>query len=237
MTRAFLSAVFLLAAAQANAQPDLGRQDSWGDKEKQEFLRYLKSNQQLPVSGQVKDVGSPPSLRQGVRKARYLTLEAVSDSVFPVAQDDKVNSEPVAFGGRLIAGGHLFSWIRYYAGFQYSSLRQEKLDGTRERLSHVQVPIGLELALIPLGTPHTRYVLLRAGIAGHHIAGPTAKSDYKAPLLGFRQTWNLGLGYEWQIHDTPWRFHALAEGYKSITTKDGSRFYGLGATLGLARTF
>jgi hypothetical protein len=113
---------------------------------------------------------------------------------------------------------------------------QDKLDGTRAHFAHVEVPLGLELALIPLGTPHTRYFILRGGVSSHHFIGAGKKTDFKAPLLAWRPAWNLGLGYEWQFDNSNWRFHSVAEGYRSFAGK-GAPFYGIGLSTGFVYTF
>jgi len=227
----------LPAPAFAQDPPAMNRQDAWTDSDKKAFLRYLNSNAPA-ASGQVKEFAAPASSgRSYARKARYLTLEVLSDTLVSVDPAGKGTSLPAALGGRLIAGGHLFTWIRYYAGAQYSRLKQERLDGTTAHLTHVMVPLGLEFALIPLGTPQTRYVLLRAGVAVSNVSGSGSKADFAAPLLGSTLAWNLGLGYEWQVPDSRWRLHLLAEGYKSVGKKEGVGYYGAGVTAGVARTF
>ena len=234
-----LQGLLLLLASAAAAQnpPPMNRQDAWTESDKKAFLRYLDSNAPAPPTGQVKEVETPAyGNRYVAHKARYLTLEAASDSVFPIDANNKVTSLPASIAGRLVAGGHLFTWIRYYAGIQYSSIRQQELSGKKDSLNHIQVPVGLEFALIPLGTPQTRYVLLRAGIAGNNVSGAD-KSKFAAPLIGSSLAYTLGLGYEWQIADSRWRLHLLAEGYKSIETTNGVGYYGAGLTAGVARTF
>ena len=81
-------------------------------------------------------------------------------------------------------------------------------NGQKARLNHYEFPAGFELALIPLGTPHTRYVLLRGGVAVHYIQGNRRDADFDTTLLGVRGTWNAGLGYEWQIAETNWHQYA-----------------------------
>ena len=221
----------------AQSPPDLSRQDRWEEADKKAFLKYLKSNQPLPAQGQVREVSAGAGTERPPRKAAYLTLNAVSDTIFTTATDeDKVRAQSTNFGPRLILGGHLFSWVRYYVGIQYNRLTQTKFDGAPARLVHYQTPAGVELALIPLGTPQTRYVLLRGGMTAHWIGGQADKSDFKTPLLGFHESWNLGLGYEWQISDSRWRLHAVAEGYKFVSKINGSRLYGVCVSAGIVYT-
>lgn len=224
------------APASAQKLPDLQKQASWGEKDKQEFLKYLKSNQELP-EGMVKNV--PAGKGGGFRshRARYLALSGLSDSVILVADDGKMHTGKPTFGGRLVAGGHLFSWVRYYSGLKYNRIRQDKLDGTEAKLTHLEVPAGIEMALIPLGTPQTRYVLLRFGLSEHYFSTSAKGSDFQTSVKGWHPAWNAGLGYEWQIPDTRWRVNILTEGYRSFSGGKTPEFYGIGLTAGLAYTF
>lgn len=228
------------APAAAAGLPDLKNQAAWGEKEKKDFLNFLKSDQPAPA-GNVKAVaaknGGGASSFGGPRKARYASLALVSDSVVVDLGGGRSRTETAGPGVKLLAGGHVFSWVRYYAGVKYNSLSQRRLDGRNARLSHLEFPAGLELALIPLGTPHTRYFLLRGGLSWHQFSGGPAGSAFQAPLKGSHPAWNLGLGYEWQFPDTNWRFHALAEGSRSIHRPGKTQFYGLGLTAGFVRTF
>ncbi len=225
-----------LPKAAAQALPDLKSQASWGEKEKQEFLKHLKSNQELP-SGLVKNVPASPGSRAGSHKARYLSLSPLSDALIVVGSDGKLNTGEPSFGARLAAGGHLFSWIRYYAGVKYTRLKQEKLDGSRARLTHYEFPAGIELALIPLGTPHTRYVVMRVGLSEHYFSSSAKGSDFQTSVKGWHPAWNAGIGYEWQVPDTRWRVNILTEGYRSFAGGKTPEFYGIGLTAGLAYTF
>ena len=230
-------ASLLPAFSFAEKLPNLKKQASWGDKEKKEFLNYLKSDQPMPA-GDVKSVSSSNANGKGkaFSKAKYVSLAPVLDTII---HDDSPGSkrEPATLGVKFLAGGHVFSWVRYYAGVKYSEVRQDKLDGGRANLSHLEIPVGLELALIPLGTPHTRYVLLRGGVSEHRFSGSVKKTDFKESLLGWTLAWNLGLGYEWQFSNSNWRFHTLAEGYRSFSGGGRTPFYGIGLTTGFVYTF
>lgn len=216
--------------------PDLKNQAAWGEKEKQEFLGFIKSGQPAPVNGQVRSVSVPGGSGSGApRKARYASLALETDTMIIDTGGGRSKTETTTLGPKLLIGGHLFSWVRYYAGLKYNKVGQDRLDGSRAHLSHVEVPAGIELALIPLGTPQTRYVLLRGGVSAHSFSGSASSSDFKAPLLGWHPAWNLGLGYEWQFDSSNWRLHSLAEGYRSIG--GGTRFYGAGLTAGFVYTF
>ncbi len=227
------------AAARAASLPDLRSQDEWTGKEKQQFLDFLKSGQPAPSAngGQVKYVAAEKGRSYRVSKAHYASLALETDTLMIDRPTGSTKTETTTLGPKLLVGGHLFSWVRYYTGIKYNHVGQDKLDGTRAHLSHYEVPLGIELALIPLGTPQTRYVLLRGGVSYHNFCGPEKKSDFASPLLGWRAAWNLGLGYEWQIPDSKWRVNALAEGYRSFAGGGHTQFGGLGLTAGLVRTF
>jgi hypothetical protein len=228
---------FLLLPAPASAQrlPDLGGQAGWTEKEKQEFLKYIKSDRTAVPSGQVK---AQPASRSGsarVHRARYLALGFSAEELSIDNSAARVSSVSSGLGPRLLAGGHLFSWVRYYGGLRYGRLGQERLDGTTAILSHMEIPVGLELALIPLGTPHTRYILIRGGVSAHDFAG-ARKAEFTEPLIGWRLAWNLGLGYEWQFPNSNWRANIAAEGYKSFSGRS-PQYYGMGASAGVTYTF
>ena len=233
MEKIFLALMLLAGPAAAASLPDLKNQAAWSEKEKQEFLGFIKSSQPVPP-GQVKAMSSG-SGRLVAHRARYAGLSLVSDTMILDSGGGRKKTETTTLGPKLLVGGHLFSWVRYYAGLKYNRVGQEKLDGSRAHLSHFEAPVGLELALIPLGTPHTRYVLLRGGVSEHFFSGPAKKSEFRAPLQGWRPAWNLGLGYEWQFDNSNWRINSLAEGYRSFS--GGTQFYGLGLTAGFVYTF
>ena len=223
--------------ARAQTLPSLGDQKAWGEEEKKAFLRFLKSNQQMPVTGDVKEISSPEGYERSTHKALYAGLNLATDTVYTEANDGSLHRESTTLGPKALVGRHLLTWLRCYGGLQYNGLDQRKRDGTQARLSHFQLPLGLEAALVPLGAPQTRYVLLRAGLAAHYVGGADSKSDFTAPIMGLRGTWNAGLGYEWQLYDSDWRLNALLEGYRSISRQGGANFQGLGLTLGTAYTF
>ncbi len=227
----------LPCAASAQRLPDLGSQAGWTDKEKQEFLRYIRSDQAPVPQGQVK--AQPSAGRSAAaslaRKARYAALGFSAESISADDSAARIDDEASGLGPRLIVGGHLFSWVRYYSGVRYGRYSQVRLDGTGARLSHLEIPAGLELALIPLGTPHTRYVLIRGGVSLHNFYG-ARKAEFSEPLLGWREAWNLALGYEWQFPDSNWRANITADGYKSFSGR-APQFHGLGLGASVVRTF
>jgi len=232
-----LAAVALPPGLAAQGLPDLKNQAGWKEQDKQDFLKFLKSGRQAPEAGQVKSAPGESERKWALRKARYITLSLASDSVITVNSAGRRTTAAPTFGPDLLAGGHLFSWVRYYFGVKYNHLHQRKLDGERARLTHYEIPLGLEFALIPLGTPQTRYVLMRLGVSSHNFAGSAKKTDFDPSLLGWHEAWNVGLGYEWQFAESNFRMNILGSACKSFVSKHSPEFYRAGLTLGLAYTF
>ncbi|MBI4348813.1 MAG: hypothetical protein HY553_18385 [Elusimicrobia bacterium] len=229
----------LLLPSFALGQPDMSRQGAWTEKEKKEFLEYLRSGGQAAPKGQAKEIPMPeaPSAA-GPRKPFFVSLAFTTDTPVTLAGNAAVRREGTGLGPKLLAGGHVFTWLRYYAGVSGNRFRLQKLDGTKPLVTHLQIPAGFEIALVPLGTPHTQYLLLRGGAALHRFSSSTPAAQFVTPLDGWQGTVNAGIGYEWQIHDSGWRVHALLEGYKDVVRQSPTaRFYGLGFTLGTVYTF
>lgn len=228
---------FLILMNAAHAVPDLSSQGKWGNGEKKQFLKYLRSGKQMPIKGEVRSVSEPSYTGvSSSKKPLYLSASFLTNTMFLEGRDKVRRAVSSNLGGRFVFGGHLFSWVRYYTGVQYTAIDQKRRDGRDARLNHYQIPVGLELALIPLGTPHTRYVLLRGGISAHYVEGNANDEDFDTSLLGVRGSYNLGLGYEWQISNTRWRINGLVEGMRSISREKGSKFSGAGVTLGAVYT-
>ena len=170
-----------LAPAGAQTLPDMKDQASWGEKDKQEFLKFLKSNQQMPVTGQVKDVPAGKGGRALSRRARYLTLNAFSD---------KMNTGKPSFGPEILAGGHLFSWIRYYGGLKYTGIKRNKLSGA-PRIFHSRSRSGSNSRLYRWAPPDA---LCAAEVrVSEHYCRPL-KSGSRPPLkAGIRLERGAGL--------------------------------------------
>lgn len=234
---ALFAALLLSAPAPATAAaPDLRNQKAWGEAEKREFLKHLRSGKQPVVTGTVKDMPQEEVRSRTVRKARFLSVAGFTDTLASDA-GGKVIAESTRLGGRVLVGGHLFSWVRYYTGVGYSNAGLRKVGGGRESVGHVQIPLGIELALVPLGTPQTRYVLLRGGVTVHHFGKTADPAALERPIEGWQGSWTAGLGYEWQIGGTPWRFNLLGEIYKSFVLEDSPQFLGGGLSTGFVYTF
>jgi len=237
----YAALLLLLLPTTLWALPDLDHQEAWGDKEKKEFLQYLRSGQGAATDAQNKSVKTtaPAGGYAPARKPRFLTLSFATDSVITVPGNGYVRREGTGFGPKILVGAHLFTWLRYYGGAEFTRFDQQLVDGSKALVTHLQFPVGLEVALVPLGTAQTQYLLLRGGVALHSFeASHHSASDFRSPLLGQQTSVNAGLGYEWQIPDTRWRINTLMEGYKYLARQGSTaRFYGLGFTLGTVYTF
>jgi hypothetical protein len=232
-----LSSLLAFAAgARAQTLPPLDQQKAWTDADKKQFLNYLNSNAPAP-KGDVKAVSAPAGQDWSYHPARALEIGPTSMTLFPFAGNRYASTVGPSVGGKILAEQHLVPWFRGYAGFEAEPLRQKRTDGTYAGLTRFAVPVGLEFALVPLSTPETRYVLLRAGISASEITGAGHASDFSAPLLGTSAAWNLGLGYEWQFADSNWRLNGALDGLRSIANRSGTGYYGLGLTVAAAYTF
>lgn len=228
------------AAKNAGKPPDLNNQERWNDADKKKFLDYLRSGESLfnGIGDKLVTANGNGGPALKLHKARFLTLAPFTDTLLIQNAERKIETESTTVGGQILIGTHIFSWVRCFAGARYSAYRRDRLDGDRSKIEHLHLPAGIEFALIPLGTPQTRYIILRLGGAAHHFLTAAEKSDFRLDLIDWRYSWNAGLGYEWQIPDSRWRLHLAAEGYRSIEEKKGDlRFFGTGASLGLVLTF
>jgi hypothetical protein len=226
----------LAAGARAQTLPPLDQQKAWTEADKQQFLNYLNSNSPAP-KGDVKDVAAPAGQNWSEHPARALEAGPASITLFPFSGNRYSGTVGPAAGGKILAEQHLVPWFRGYAGFEAEPLRQRRSDGAYAGLTRFAAPVGLEFALVPLSTPETRYVLLRAGIAASEITSSVKGSAFNTPLVGTSAAWNIGLGYEWQFANSNWRLNAALDGLRSIASRGGTGYYGLGMTTAAAYTF
>lgn len=232
-----LPIVVSLSTVTAQAAPSLSDQKAWTETDKKEFLDYLRTGQGAPITGQVREIApseTEPSRRSYSRKPYYATLEGITGMTTARSGSGASSDRFLTVGPRLLVGGHLFSWVRYFAGIEYSRLSETLQDSTTLKTGHFQLPLGVELALIPLGFPHTQYFILRAGLATHYFSGTPSVSA--TALRGVYESWNLGLGYEWQIKESGFRVHALADAQWAFRFRETS-FYSMGVTAGVAYMF
>ncbi len=226
-----LASVLFLSGANLKAAPDLSNQRGWSFQDKKEFLQQLESNQPMPT-GEVQYWQTPA--RDNLKQARFLSLSLGYEGFYCFDSEEKLLGDTQSFSSRLVYGWHLFSWVRFYAGLGYSKFEIPRPDATPHRIAHWKLPVAIELALIPLGTPHTRYVLLRFG-ANLHYFKEEKRSDDDAPTLnlGTRRSYNIGVGYEWQIAESNWRINTVLEGYQTVEKINGKTFQGISAVTGI----
>ncbi len=215
--------------------PSLGDQRAWTQQDKVTFLHYLNSNKPM-ISGQVREVSLSENSLAAPHAAWSLELGPASTTLFPISGNGGGAPARGGFGARALYERHLTPWLRAYAGLEAESLSQARMNGSSADLMRWTVPAGIELALVPLATPQTRYVLLRVGLAASQVSGAPA-SDFSSPIVGTSTAWDVGLGYEWQIPDSNWRINAALDGLRSMGDRDGVGYYGLGAAAALVRTF
>ncbi len=225
----------LWAPCRAKAMPSLGDQRAWTQQDKVTFLHYLNSNKPM-ISGQVREVSLSENSLAAPHAAWSLELGPASTTLFPISGNGGGSPARGGFGARALYERHLTPWLRAYAGLEAESLSQARMNGSSADLMRWTVPAGIELALVPLATPQTRYVLLRVGLAASQVSGAPA-SDFSSPIVGTSAAWDVGLGYEWQIPDSNWRINAALDGLRSMGDRDGVGYYGLGAAAALVRTF
>ena len=226
------------AAAKNTNLPSMHDQKAWTEADKAKFLQFLNTTGGSMPGGDVA-AGTPGTEGFGYvsHAARSLEFSPTFLNLYPMSSQRYSGTVHGTVGAKMLVERHVTPWLRWYAGLEYDGLHQRKRDGETSRLSRWAVPAGVEFALVPLATPQTRYVLIRLGLVACDVVGAGKRGDYEAPLLGATVAYNLGLGYEWQIADTPWRVNATFDGLRSIANRAGVAYYGLGLTAGVAYTF
>jgi hypothetical protein len=226
-----------LPAARVAAQqvPPLGDQKDWTDQDKREFLDYLRSNQPMP-KGEARDIALPRGTVAAERPAWALELAPATVTIYPYDKNGYGSTAGGLLGARALYERHFFTWVRGYAGFEGVPMDEKESSGATADLVRWAIPVGLEFALVPLGTSQTRYVILRAGVEAADMTGAPAGS-FLTPLTGPSAAWDVALGWERQIPDTHWRMNIALDGLHSITSPGGVGYVGFGATAALAYTF
>ena len=227
------------AAAGENAGlPPMHDQKAWTEADKAKFLQFLNTKGGAMPTGEVA-AGAPATegFAYASQPARSIQFSPTFLQLYPISSGHYSGTVYGPPGAKVLLERHITPWLRTYAGLEYDGMSQRKRDGETSRLSRWAVPVGVEFALVPLATPQTRYVLIRLGLVASEVVGPGKRGDYDAPLLGGTAAYDLGLGYEWQIADTPWRVNATFDGLRSISSRAGVDYYGLGMTAGVVYTF
>ncbi len=226
-----------LPAARVAAQqiPPLNDQKDWTDQDKREFLDYLQSNQPMP-KGKARNIALPPGALGTESPAWALELAPETVTLYPYDQNGYGPTAEGLLGARALYERHFFTWMRGYAGFEGVPMDEKENSGATAELVRWAIPVGLEFALVPLGTSQTRYVILRAGVEAADMTGAPAGA-FAAPLAGPSAAWDVALGWERQFPDTHWRMNIALDGLHSITNPGGVGYVGFGATAEFAYTF
>ncbi|MCK5381250.1 MAG: hypothetical protein KAJ81_07245 [Candidatus Latescibacteria bacterium] len=236
--------LLLIPAFTAAAKPDMSRQDTWGEKEKEEFYRWLKQNTTSAEETQLVNT-TPFEQMQGIPGTlsdNYFSLRAGTYGLFGFALEEETDLEESGEidgslrGLDLQLGKPIKTWFRriYNAGFYKGSVDQ-KLNGGAEiggDFSLYRLGVHLELALVPLGHDQTRNIILRGGLDllyGHEgnlifVAEGDSLSLYRRDrqkimldqVSGLQAGLSWSLGYEWQLGENFWRVHGMLDGFRAI---------------------
>ncbi|HID30691.1 MAG TPA: hypothetical protein EYP19_11900, partial [Desulfobacterales bacterium] len=240
-------------AAAKPEKPDMTRQDTWGEAEKEAFYRWLK--QQTAPEEETQLVNTPTFEQMqripGGLSSKYLSLRTGTYGLFgftPKAQENEGTEKPGEIDGSLWGldlqyGKPVRTWFRQILnlGFYKGSVDQKaggaKLSGD---FSLYRFGYHLEVALVPLGLDQTRNILLRGGLdmlygrkgdllyaAKGDTVGQRRRDRQKAMLghvTGFQAGLSWALGYEWQLGENFWRVHGMFDGFKVVhVPKDKDR--------------
>jgi len=216
------------------AMPDLKQQKGWGPGEKKAFLRFLESGASSGRS-RIRYVPVNSSMVPGSsRRPLFVGTSLVYEKLFSAGKDTNVRETASQAGGRFVLGGHIYSWLRLFSGLTYTQMNRKTLDQKTQNVRHFQVPLLIEAPLIPLGTSHTNYLLIRGGASYHWLRG-AEKDDLFNPV----EDWDIrfGVGYEWQIYNSRFRYNIVLEGYEARPVSENrSEFSSFGVNFGLILT-
>ncbi len=247
--------LMLIPAFALAAKPDMSRQDTWGEKEKEEFYRWLKENTTSAEETQLVNTTPFEQMKgiPGTLSNNYFSLRAGTYGLFGFTlEEEEEFGESGEIDGSLRGfdlqlGKPIRTWFRQIcnAGFYKGSVDQ-KLDGGAEiqgDFSLYRLGVHLELALVPLGHDQTRNILLRGGLDllyGHKGDLIFAAEDDSLSLhrrdrqkimldqvAGLQAGLSWSLGYEWQLGENFWRVHGMLDGFRAIhlTNRDDRENY------------
>ena len=175
-----IAGLFMLIPAFAAAEPekpDMTRQDTWGEEEKEAFYQWLKQQTASEEETQLVNTTTFEQMQRvpGTLSSKYFSLRTGTYGLFgfsPEAQENGDPEKPGEIDGSLWGldlqyGKPVRTWFRqiFDVGFYKGSVDQ-KLGGAELSgdFSLYRVGYHLEVALVPLGLDQTRNILLRGGL-------------------------------------------------------------------------
>ena len=241
LTVVALAILPMLAAAE---KPDMTRQETWTEAEKEAFYEWLREQQSATGADEELAIGrqtieevqkTPGFLSNSYLSTRFgaYDLSKISFST-PKAADSTATGKKKAIGhlvgGDLQFGRPITTWFRqiYDLGLYRGSLDQKTDDGPdfAEHFWLYRAGYHLELALVPLGLDQTRNILLRVG--ADLMYGRGVESDVEGEerqllqdslldqVEGLQGGVSWSLGYERQLGENFWRLHFMLDGFRSV---------------------
>ena len=235
----------LFMSSEAFANPNLKRQQKWNKNEKDNFINGIQKNK--GATYQDKDITLAEKADQnkifGNHAGKYLSFSYHLGRYTSLAGDNwGYNS--YTNGPLLLWGDHLFSWVRFAIGAQYSRIKIKLEQFAYTNLDKVSIPSFIELALIPLGSPHTRYLIFRGGIIGEYVWGSKTSIDAmdsinesNLNILGLTGSWYSLVGYEWQLGENFWRIHVAMDLQMPFKVKHDERYINIGMNVGVSYVY
>ncbi len=243
MKASYLILLVILLNVSVFAKPSLKNQSKWSNKQKDEFIKYALQGSPSPSSKKIKvlkenSTHSDQSTTWSGDSGKFMSLSYHGGYTFA---EDPLDYSQYEHGATLLAGDHLFSWVRIASGIRYFKVNGQINNRVDYSLNKLVVPFQGELALIPLGFPHTEYLLLKVGIAinylwanqeGEELLRDVTQVKYD-PSLGFSSEWLTSIGYEWQLGENFWRIHLTLDAHfplKSLSSNSVSLYSSLGTS-------
>jgi len=235
----------VVANPNLNSNPNLKRQQKWTKKEKDNFINGIQRNR--GATYQDKDITLFEKTDQnklfGNHAGKYLSLSYHLGRYTSLAGDN-FGYNSYTNGPLLLWGDHLFSWVRFALGAQYSKIRIKLKEYDYASFDKVSVPTFIELALIPLGSPHTRYLIFRGGVIGDYVWGSKAakeamnfNNESNLNILGLTGSWYSLAGYEWQLGENFWRIHVAMDLQVPFKVKPDERYINIGMNVGVSYVY
>ncbi len=215
--------------------PNLKNQKKWSASEKNNFFKFLKKEGGLDDAPN-KSVTLESELSQSLVGDHYGTYLGAGYRFHSIFFHDLEKTDWGSFlhGPELTLGRPLLSWFRLALSASYvvnQNSARSPIPRLSRRLHGIGAALFAEAALIPLGSPFTRYLLLRAGMSVEQLwSRDNAVTRFRASPLA-------SAGYEWQLGENFFRFNALIQASYPILGPQTERYLEVGPQLGLAYVF